>query len=42
MCDWIDNACAVEVIERTTTYGYMRIPMRVRTTSVVSETSAAS
>jgi len=42
MCDWIDNACAVEVIERTTTYGYMRIPMRVRTTSSVSETSTAS
>jgi lipopolysaccharide transport system ATP-binding protein len=34
MCDWIDNASAMEVIERTTTYGHMRIPMRVRTTNI--------
>jgi lipopolysaccharide transport system ATP-binding protein len=34
MCDWIDNACVMEVIERTTTYGHMRIPMRVRTTAI--------
>ena len=33
MCDWIDNACALEVIQRTMTYGHMRIPMRVRTIS---------
>src|SRR5437868_3682235 len=24
MCDWVDNACAIEVIERSTTYGHMR------------------
>jgi lipopolysaccharide transport system ATP-binding protein len=34
MCDWIDNACALEVVQRTITYGHMRIPMRVRTLSV--------
>jgi len=31
MCDWIDNACAIEVLQTTTTHGHMRIPMRVRT-----------
>jgi len=36
MCDWIDNACAIEVIERTNTYGHLRVPMRVRTTIVGS------
>ena len=30
MCDWIDNACAIEVIQRTTTHGHLRIPVRVR------------
>lgn len=39
MCDWVDNAFAIEVIQRTATYGHMRIPMRVRATSVVRETS---
>jgi hypothetical protein len=39
MCDWIDNACAIEVIQRTTTYGHMRIPMRVRATAITRETS---
>jgi len=34
MCDWIDNACAIEVIQRSTTYGHMRIPMRVRATQI--------
>jgi lipopolysaccharide transport system ATP-binding protein len=37
MCDWIDNAYAIEVIPRTNTYGHMRIPMRVRTTALVTE-----
>ena len=41
MCDWIENAYAIDVIERTTTYGHMRIPMRVRTTSIVPEPSKA-
>ena len=36
MCDWIDNACAIEVIERANTYGHLRVPMRVRTTIVGS------
>ena len=39
MCDWIDNACVIEVIERATTYGHMRIPMRVRATAITRETS---
>jgi lipopolysaccharide transport system ATP-binding protein len=34
ICDWIDNACAFEVVERAHTYGHMRIPMRVRATTV--------
>lgn len=29
-CDWVDNAYALEVIERTSTYGHMRVPIRVR------------
>lgn len=37
MCDWIDNAFAIEVIQRTITYGHMRIPMRVRTTTLARE-----
>jgi len=28
MCDWVDNACAVELVERTVTYGHMRIPVK--------------
>jgi ABC-type polysaccharide/polyol phosphate transport system ATPase subunit len=39
MCDWIDNACAIEVIQRTITYGHMRIPMRVRAMTVTREAS---
>ena len=39
MCDWIDNAYAIEVIQKTTTYGHMRIPMRVRATSLTREIS---
>jgi homopolymeric O-antigen transport system ATP-binding protein len=39
VCDWIDNACAIEIIQRTVTHGHMRIPMRVRATSVSRETS---
>jgi ABC-type polysaccharide/polyol phosphate transport system ATPase subunit len=39
ICDWIDNACAIEVVQRTTTYGHMRIPMRVRAHSVARATS---
>ena len=38
MCDWVDNACAIEVIQRSITYGHMRIPMRVRA-MLVGETS---
>lgn len=41
VCDWIDNSIAIEIIQRTITYGYMRIPMSVRTV-VVSETLEAS
>jgi lipopolysaccharide transport system ATP-binding protein len=32
MCDWIENACAIEVLQRTTTHGHLRIPVRVRVT----------
>jgi ABC-type polysaccharide/polyol phosphate transport system ATPase subunit len=39
MCDWIDNACVMEVIQRSTTYGHLRIPMRVRATAVSREIS---
>lgn len=39
VCDWIDNACAIEIIQRTVTHGHMRIPMRVRATSVSKEPS---
>jgi lipopolysaccharide transport system ATP-binding protein len=34
MCDWIDNACAIELVERAATYGHIRIPMRVRVAAV--------
>jgi hypothetical protein len=34
MCDWIDNACAVEVLERAATHGHLRIPVKVRSTLV--------
>lgn len=36
MCDWIDNACAIELAERATTYGHLRIPMRVRAVPIES------
>jgi lipopolysaccharide transport system ATP-binding protein len=32
MCDWVENACAIEILQRTTTHGHMRIPVGVRTT----------
>jgi hypothetical protein len=39
MCDWIDNACAIEVAERAITYGHMRVPMRVRAVTLPREVS---
>ena len=30
MCDWVDNAYALEVVERSTTYGHMRVPVKAR------------
>jgi lipopolysaccharide transport system ATP-binding protein len=39
MCDWVENACVIEVIQRSTTYGHLRIPMRVRAMAVSSEIS---
>lgn len=27
-CDWVDNAFALEVVERSATYGHMRVPVR--------------
>ena len=38
VCDWIDNACAIEVIQNTTTHGHMRIPLRVRAATFPRET----
>jgi len=34
MCEWLDNAFALEVVESRTTYGQMRIPVRVRATNI--------
>ena len=34
MCEWLDNALALEVVESGTTYGQIRVPMRVRVTTV--------
>lgn len=34
MCDWIENACAVEILERAATHGHLRIPVKVRSTLV--------
>src|SRR5262249_55169412 len=42
MCDWIDNAYAIEVIQRTITYGHMRIPMRVRTIPLSTDSVVSS
>jgi lipopolysaccharide transport system ATP-binding protein len=39
MCDWIENACALEIIEHTSTYGHLRVPTRVRTIPVASVTA---
>ena len=30
MCDWVDNAYALEVVERSATYGHMRVPVKAR------------
>jgi ABC-type polysaccharide/polyol phosphate transport system ATPase subunit len=32
MCDWVENACAIEILQRTTTHGHLRIPVQVRVT----------
>jgi lipopolysaccharide transport system ATP-binding protein len=34
MCDWIDNACAIDLAERSTTLGHIRIPVRVRAITI--------
>src|SRR5436309_3246557 len=39
ICDWIDNACAVEIMQKTTTYGYMRVPTKVSAFAVTGENS---
>jgi hypothetical protein len=39
MCDWIDNATAIEVVQHTITYGHLRIPMRVRTSYLSRDTT---
>ncbi len=42
LCDWIENACAVEVVQRTITHGHMRIPIRVQTVTVPGVTPHGS
>ena len=42
MCDWIDNACAIEILQNTATHGHMRIPMRVRTATFPREALKSS
>ncbi len=42
MCDWIENACAIEVLQRTTTHGHMRIPVQVRVTLEAQRQSGAA
>ena len=37
ICDWIDNACAIEIMQKTTTYGYMRVPTKVSAFAVTGE-----
>jgi lipopolysaccharide transport system ATP-binding protein len=37
MCDWIDNAFAIEVRQQGTTYGHLRIPTRVRAMTVLDD-----
>ena len=34
MCEGLDNALVLEVVERGTTYGQIRVPMRVRATTI--------
>lgn len=36
VCEWVENATAMEIIEKSTTYGHLRIPMRVRARTVNS------
>jgi ABC-type polysaccharide/polyol phosphate transport system ATPase subunit len=38
MCDWVDNACAIDIVERATTYGHLRVPVRVRPVPVSGAT----
>jgi ABC-type polysaccharide/polyol phosphate transport system ATPase subunit len=38
MCDWVDNAYVLDLMERATTYGHMRVPVRVRSLAVDRET----
>ena len=37
ICDWIDNACAIDVNQRAATYGHLRIPTRVRAMAVLDD-----
>lgn len=37
MCDWVDNACAIDVNQRASTYGHLRIPTRVRAMTVLND-----
>jgi ABC-type polysaccharide/polyol phosphate transport system ATPase subunit len=37
ICDWIDNAYAIDVNQRASTYGHLRIPTRVRAMAVLDD-----
>jgi hypothetical protein len=37
MCDWVDNATVIEVLQRAETYGHLRIPTRVRAMTVLDD-----
>jgi hypothetical protein len=36
MCDWVDNATVLEILQRAETYGHLRIPTRVRAMTVLN------
>lgn len=37
-CDWIDNACALEIVEQSATYGHIRIPIKTSLRKISSAT----
>ena len=37
MCDWVDNAYALEVVEKEQTYGHIRVPMGIQVTRLSTQ-----